>query len=156
MSLDIKTLVFVLFLSHIFQLIAFSYQYAINKGTYRGIGCWLLWSAAALVGFMFLMFREVLVLRTFAILGQNTFIISELICLYIGIVVLSGKKTPLLATIFVAYLALFIFPPFPERHLHNSIVLNLTIAAVAFLSVHALPPTGPTIVASANFAALSA
>jgi len=157
MSLDIKTLVFVLFLSHIFQLIAFSYQYVINKGTYRGIGCWLLWSAAALVGFMFLMFREVLALRTFAILGQNAFIISGLICLYIGIVRFFEREEnrPLLAAIFVAYLAPFLyFLLFKDDIFMRSIVLSLTIAAIAFLSVHALLAyRPPTIVASANFAA---
>ncbi len=54
--MDIRTLAMVLGITSIIQVIVFSLQASINK-TYRGVGWWLLWSASAAVGFMFVLMR---------------------------------------------------------------------------------------------------
>jgi len=157
MQLDIRTLAFVLGLTHIFQVIVFSYQYYINKDTYQGIGWWLLWSLSAAAGFAFILVRGVPGLFTLSIVGTNTLIVLGVIFLYIGIVrFFDRKEHPILpAALFGIFMVPFLYFHFIDDDiLVRSIILGLSMAVIAFLSVHALLVyRHPSVAVSANFAA---
>jgi len=157
MLLDLRTFVFILGITHIFQIIVFSYQYWINKH-YNGIGWWLLWSIAEVIGFGFILLRDTPSIKTIAITGQNTFIILGVICLYIGILRFFGKKHGLLiaACTFVTFFALFSYFIFVNDDIINrGIVICITLAVISFLSAHALQAYRPAqLSGSANFTSL--
>jgi PAS domain S-box-containing protein len=156
LDLDIRTLVFVLGITHIIQMIVFSSQYLINRN-YRGIGCWLIWSAAEVMGFTFLLLREIPSIQLIAIICQNAMIISGVIFLYVGIVRFLGKKEnlALVVSIFVLFVAAFLYFIFVKNDIHaRSIIIAVTLAIIAFMTAHTLLVHRPAFVAaSANFTA---
>jgi hypothetical protein len=66
-------------------------QASINK-TYRGIGWWLLWSALAAAGFIFVLLRVIPDIHLFSIIAQNSLILLSAIFLYIGIMRFLDKQ----------------------------------------------------------------
>jgi diguanylate cyclase (GGDEF)-like protein/PAS domain S-box-containing protein len=140
MLLDIRTLVFILGFTQVIQIIVFFHQYLINKD-YRGVRYWLMWSAAEVVGFGFMLLRENPSLRVTAIIFQNSMIILGVIFLYIGILHFFERKEnrALVVSIFaLSFLALSYFI-FVENDIQiRSIILAATIVALSFLSAHAL------------------
>lgn len=91
MHIDIKTLLFVIGITHIIQLLVLSYQYLINKH-YRGMGWWLMWSTAEAIGFAFMILREFVSNKIITIIIHNFMFIFGVICLYIGIMRFFEKK----------------------------------------------------------------
>jgi hypothetical protein len=67
-------------ITHCIQILVLVYQYAINR-RYPGIGWWLLWSAAEVAGFAFMLLREVPAIHRLAIIGQNSLIVSGVLFL---------------------------------------------------------------------------
>lgn len=157
MPLDIRTFIFILGITHIFQIVVFSYQYWMNRN-YAGIGWWLLWSISEVIGFGFMFFRDTPATRTIAITGQNTFIILGVICLYIGILRFFGKKSGMgiATTLFAIFFALFSYFIFINDDIINrGIVICITLAITSFLSAHALLAYRPSpLTISANFTAV--
>ena len=156
MHLDILTFVFMLGITHVLQITILSYQYRM-KPNYDGIGWWLLWSIAEVIGFSFLLVRNIPSIRVIAITSQNTFFILGVICLYIGILRFFGKKGGwgTVATIFIIYFALFSYFIFLNDNIINrGIVICTTLALFSFLTVHALlVHRPPPLTGAANFAA---
>jgi len=155
MHLDIRTLVFVLSITQILQIIVFSYQYVLNRKNYRGVGWWLMWSAAGVAGFTFMLLREIPSVKVISIFGQNLMIIAGVIFLYIGIMRFFGRKENrgIVISIFAIFLILFMYFLFVVDDFRmRGIIICTTLAAVSFMSAHALFFYKPSAVASsANF-----
>ncbi len=83
MAIDIRTLILILGLSHLIQVIVFSYQYRINK-TYPGPGWWLLWCLAEVVGFTCLLLRNYTMILPYVIMVQNISIVGGTIFIFSG------------------------------------------------------------------------
>ncbi len=156
MPFDIRTLILVISITHVIQFVIFSYQYTMNK-SYQGIGWWLLWSASEIAGFIFILLRQIPSIHVAAIIGQNTMIILGVVFLYIGIMRFFDRKenVPAISLIFGAFLVTFLyFILVHDDILIRGIIISATLAAVSFLSAHALLFHRPSSLAiSANFTA---
>ena len=140
MVIDNRTLVIVLGITHFIQFAVFIHQYLVNK-TFRGINWWLLWSAAEVAGFAFMLLRGIPSFLTAAIIGQNALIVGGVIFLYIGILRFFEKKenSALTAAFFAVYLAAILFFLFVRDSIHiRSVIISAALAAVSFLSARAL------------------
>jgi diguanylate cyclase (GGDEF)-like protein/PAS domain S-box-containing protein len=154
---DIRTLVLVLGITHIIQIFVFSYQYLTNRN-YKGIGWWLMWSAAEVSGFTFILLRELPSIKLIAIICQNTSIILGVIFLYTGIVRFFGKKENrwIVISIFTVFFAAFLHFIFADNDIRiRGIIISATLAIVSFLSAHALLfYRTRSVASSANFIAV--
>ena len=84
MALDIRTLVFILGLTHVIQFAVFIHQYRVNR-TLRGVRWWLLWSGVEVLAFTCMLLRGVPALQPLAIIAQNGLLILGVMFFYIGI-----------------------------------------------------------------------
>ncbi len=156
-NLDIPTLIFILGITHLMQVVVFAHQYKVNK-VYPGVGWWLLWSAAGVVGFFFILLREIPSLLPLTIVVQNTMIVAGTIFLYIGVRLFLGQKVNLkviipLALLFVVGLLYFLF--IDENLKIRSIVINATIAIIPLFTAYSLFKYKTLAIrASANFNAV--
>lgn len=91
MNIDIRTLVTIIGITHILQFVIFYIQFKVVK-EYKGIGWWLLWSAVEVIGFFAILLRDIPSLLSFAIIIQNTCIISGTIFIYIGVLRFFNRK----------------------------------------------------------------
>ena len=140
MDLDMRTLIFVVGIMHVMQVVVFIHQYVINK-TFRGIGWWLLWSAAEVAGFTCMFLRNTPSLRTIAIIGQNALIVLGVLFVYVGIMRFFDKKESrtLVVSIFSVFLsALLYFLLIDDDIQMRSGIIFATLSAISFLSAHAL------------------
>ena len=157
MHLDIRTLILVLGITHLIQLILFAYHYRINR-QYSGIGWWLMWCAAEMAGFTFLLLREIPAIGRGAIICQNVMIVSGVIFQYVGIMRFFGRKENRAAvvSIFAGFLAIFLYFMLLRDDIDaRGIVIAAALAGVSFLSAHALLRYRPrSVVSSANFTAI--
>jgi len=154
--LDIRTLIFVLGITHFIQLILFSYHFRTNR-EYRGIGWWLMWCAAEMAGFTSMLLRDIPSIERPAIICQNVMLISGVIFQYIGIMRFCGKRENRAAAVSIFLIFLFIFLYFMvvrDDIDARGAVIAAALAAVSFLSAHALFYHKPRSIAfSANFTA---
>jgi PAS domain S-box-containing protein len=154
MNIDIRTLIFVLGITHIIQVVVFIHQYLIIK-IYRGIGWWLLWSVAEVIGFTFMLLRETPSFRSMAIIGQNSMIVLGVIFLYFGIMRFLDRKVNLaiLLPIYAGYVAALMFFLYVHDDIQvRGIIISAALAGFSFLSAQALFVNKPrAISASANF-----
>ena len=74
MHFDIRTLIFVLGITHIVQVVVLTYQYLISK-TIPGVGWWLMWSAVEVIAFTFMLLRGIPSIDTMVIIGQNSLLL---------------------------------------------------------------------------------
>jgi PAS domain S-box-containing protein len=156
MNLDIRTLIFVLGVTHIIQIGVFFYQYLVNRNC-PGTGWWLMWSTAEVIGFAFMLLRQIPSIQLGAIICQNFLIVSGVIFLYIGIMRFLDKKenrwaVGLILAVFVVALVYFTCGNNDIRI--RGIIISATLAVVSFLTAYALVFYRPhSIATSANFAA---
>jgi len=154
--LDIRTLILVLGITHFIQLILFSYHFRTNR-EYRGIGWWLMWCAAEMAGFAFMLLRDIPFIERPAIVGQNVMLISGVIFQYVGIMRFCGKRENRAAasSIFLVFLSIFLYFMVVRDDIDaRGIVICAALAAVSFLSAHALLCHRPhSVASSANFTA---
>ncbi len=154
MEIDIHTLVIMLGFTHLMQVLVFFHQFRVNK-TYHGIGWWLLWSAAEVVGFGAMLFRDIPSLLPIVIITQNSMIVAGTLFIYIGVRRFFNLKTHrnILLSIGAAFLAGLLFFLF----IHNDIQMrsgfvSLTLACISLLTAHSLfIHKTKAINASANF-----
>jgi PAS domain S-box-containing protein len=138
--MDIRTLAIVLGITHVIQLIVFSLQAWINR-TYRGIGWWLLWSATAAMGFVFILLRSVPAIEHVSIIAQNALIVLGTVFLYIGIVRFLDRKEQrrIVFSLYAAFLTSLTYFAYVDDDIAvRTVILCLTLAATSFLSAHAL------------------
>jgi PAS domain S-box-containing protein len=135
-SLDIRTMAFMIGLVHLMQIGVFYHQYRVNR-PYPGLIWWLLWSVAETVGFGIMLFRDVPGLYSFVVFIQNSFIGTGLLFLYFGIRHFFGKglNIKVVVPIYLLYILSLSFFLFVENDFHyRSASLNLGIAIFSFLS----------------------
>ncbi|MBI5404257.1 MAG: PAS domain S-box protein [Ignavibacteriae bacterium] len=140
MQIDIRTLVFIIGITHIIQFIVFYIQFKVVR-VYKGPGWWLLWSAVEVLGFFVILLRDIPAIFPLVIIIQNTAIISGTIFLYIGVMRFLNKKENLKLIISVSSIYLFGLHYF--LFIHNSIqirsiIINAMLAFVAFLTAISL------------------
>jgi PAS domain S-box-containing protein len=136
MAIDIRTIVLMLGIVHLLQFAVLYSQYRLNK-VYKGIGWWLLWTVAEVIGFGFFLLREAIPFLHAVIFIQNTAIILGTIFLYIGCVRFLDQKenlkiiVPVLTLFFLSFLFfIFVYDDINIR----SILINLTLAFISFLT----------------------
>ncbi len=140
MDIDLKTLTFVLGITHIMQIVVFYHQYRVNK-THIGIGWWLLWSLAEAIGFGAIIIRNIIGHDKAIINIQNTFIIAGTIFLYIGIRKFLGKTINLIILIplLIFFLIGFNYYLYINENIElRSVILNLTIGLISIITAYSL------------------
>lgn len=140
MVIDIRTLILVLGITHIIQFIVLLHQHLLNK-TFRGIGWCLLWSAAEMVAFAFMLLRGLPMLQAPLIIVQNTMLLAGVIFLYMGMIRFFDKKENIalilaIFAIFVSSISYFLFVD--DKIEIRSVVVSAAVAIVSFLSARAL------------------
>ncbi len=136
MKIDIYTFAIVLGITHAIQFIIFLVEYVFHKN-YKGPGWWLLWSISGVVGFLFLVARQIPAIEQLSILGQNTMMVLATFFLYIGIMRFLGKveRKYLLAAIFFIFILPFSYFIFVEDSIQiRTIILWSAISTISFLS----------------------
>jgi PAS domain S-box-containing protein len=110
MTIDIRTLIVILAITHLIQVMVFWLQYRTRHG-YPGSGWWLLWCLAEAIGFFSFQLRTVPGLAPFAIVTQNTMLLGGVVFLYIGIRRFLGSKENARAIItgYCLWLAVFLY-----------------------------------------------
>lgn len=153
-DLDIPTLIFILGVTHLMQVAVFAHQYRVNK-TYPGVGWWLLWSAAEVIGFSFIFLRSIPAFLPVAIVVQNSMIVAGTIFLYVGVALFLGLKVNVrfIVTVGSLFLAgLFYFLIIDNNMMIRSVVINATLAVIPIVTAYILFAYKPnTIRTSANF-----
>lgn len=91
MTIDIKTVILITGISHILQVIVFLHLYKSMKNI-KGPGWWLLWSGAESVGFILILFRNVVAHTEIIIALQNPVILAGTLFIYIGIMKFLEKE----------------------------------------------------------------
>jgi len=91
MTLDVRTLVALLAISHVLQVVVLSLQYVVFR-SYRGIGGWVLWSASVAAGSVFMLLRDAPGLRVVAILAQNGLLVVGVTALWAGLLRFHGRR----------------------------------------------------------------
>jgi PAS domain S-box-containing protein len=156
MALDIRTLIFVLGLTHVIQFGVFLHQYRVNRAI-PGVVWWLLWSGVEVLAFASMLLRGIPALQTAAIITQNGLLILGVIFFYVGILRFFGRqenRRRLFAgyAVYLAGLAYFLFGQ--DDYGTRGVLISTALATLAFLSARALlaQQTRATA-ASANFLA---
>jgi PAS domain-containing protein len=140
MALDIRTLIFVLGLTHVIQVLVFAHQYRVNK-SYPGVGWWLLWSAVEIFSFACMLLRGLPNAPMFLIFAQNLLLVAGTVFLYIGILRFLGKQVWRrllvgLSALFAAALLYFLYGV--NSFAVRGLLISGALALVAFVSAQAL------------------
>ncbi|SHE34354.1 sensor domain-containing diguanylate cyclase [Alkalibacter saccharofermentans] len=156
MKLDTQTLAFMLSLAFFIQFIALFVQYKIGNRTYNGIGWWLLGSSLMALGVIFMPMINVKSLEILARIANPLMVLGQ-IFLYIGIIRFFDKKENLwmLSSIYIIFsLFYYYYMYFSNSISSRSIVINVALAAISFLSARKLFSEKDSLIAtSANFIA---
>ena len=157
LSFDIRTISLVLGITHLIQLIVFIHQYRINK-SYKGIGWWVIWSIAELLGFIIILFRNIHSIQVPVIITYNVLIMAGVVSMYFGIRRFFGKSLnlkiiiPAYATFFVLMMIFLVISP---DYWYRSASINFFYAFFSLLTAWSLFYHRPKILrASANFNAI--
>ncbi|MDO9510414.1 MAG: ATP-binding protein [Bacteroidales bacterium] len=131
MGIDIKTIAFVLGITHLIQILVFIYQYRVNKHI-KGPGWWLLWSAFESLGFILIILRAIPSLTFTMIIFQNIVILLGTIFIYIGLIKFFNRKVNFrfLGVFFFSFLMLHIYFIF----IHDDISIRSVNLAI-YLSI---------------------
>lgn len=151
MNIDIRTLVFVLGVTHLLQTAIFYYQYKTIK-QYQGIGWWFLWSIAELLAFSFMLLRGIPAIQTVSIFLQNSLLILGLIFLYVGIMRFFEQKEnrQLIYSLYALFCLTLLYYLLVDDRLHvRSIIIAGSVAVFSLFSVHALLAYRPKALTSA-------
>ncbi len=154
MSIDIRTLIVVLGITHLIQFAVFFQQYRINK-TYNGVVWWLMWSAAEVIGFGSMLLREIASIHLMAIMVQNSMIFLGTIFIYIGVMRFLGRevKRTAIFSVFAVFIAAFVYFVYVDNNIAiRGVIICGALATISFLTARALLiHKMPSIAASANF-----
>jgi len=138
MNIDIGTLAFVIGIISALQLVALSLQYLTNK-TYKGIGWWVMWSVSAVMGYTFMLLRNVVATEfiSISIFLTNSLLLAGQIFLYIGIMQFLDRKEH--RGIIMLFFAVFILCTFYVLYVNRddsarAIILYTAGAAISFLA----------------------
>lgn len=140
MNIDIYTFALILGIISFIQLIIFYIEYHFHRN-YEGLGWWVMWCLSAVIGFVFMLVRQIPAIEKFSILLQNFFLVLAACFLYIGIMRFLGKveRKKLLYTIlllFTSSISYFIF--IQDNIQFRTIIIWLAVAIISFLSAYDL------------------
>ena len=154
MNIDIRTIVLVLAITHLIQVVVFYQQYKANK-SYQGVGWWLLWSIAEIIGFAGILLRGIPAMHSMAIIIQNTCIFLGTIFIYIGVMRFLGKEVNskiifAVSTFFV--IATVYFTYVDDSAFMRKVIFNAALAGTSLLTAYVLfVHKMPSITSSAHF-----
>jgi PAS domain S-box-containing protein len=153
-EIDLRTLVLILGVTHFIQFLVFFHQFKINK-TYNGVGWWLMWSAAEVIGFGAMLHRSIPSLLSGVIIVQNSMIVAGTVFLYIGVRRFLDKNVNfrLLITVVLVFFTGLLYFLFIENNIQiRAGFISGTLAILSFFTAHSLLVNKPrSIKASANF-----
>ena len=154
MGIDIRTIIFIIGISHLMQVFVFFHQYKVNKNI-MGPGWWLMWSAAESTGFLLILFRSVPSLLSLVIIFQDIILLSGTVFIYIGIMRFFEKSIHLkfiLPFLFCfVILHLFFFIVKDDINI-RTLIFDIFLAIIAFLTaVSIYINKTKSIASSANF-----
>ncbi len=136
MRIDVYTLAIVLGIIHAIQFVIFLTEFYYHKN-YKGPGWWLLWSVTGLLGFIFLVTRQIKSVESISIFGQNLMLVLATVFIYIGIMRFLEKRerSNVLLIIFLIFIIPFSYYVFIDDNIHvRTILIWLTLGSVSFLS----------------------
>jgi PAS domain S-box-containing protein len=139
-GLDIRTLIFILGITNLMQVMVFYQQYRVNK-SYQGIGWWLAWSAAGVIGFGIMLFRDIPYFLPFAIIIQNSMIIGGALFLYFGVrrFFFKNLKIELLIPIVLIFFVGLLYFLFINNNIQvRATLISATLAIISILTAHSL------------------
>jgi len=135
MKIDIYTFAIVLGIVYAIQFIIFFIEYNNNR-SYKGPGWWLIWSATAVLGFLFMVSRQITSFEHFAILGQNAMLLLAISFVYIGIKQFLNKAVgyKLISLVYILFLIPFSYYDFIVDNIHcRTIILWFTVFLISSL-----------------------
>lgn len=138
MSIDIYTFAVALGIVYFIQFVIFIHEYFYHKN-FNGPGWWLLWSSAAVVGFISLQTRQIESIEHISIWVQNVMHILAYLFLYIGIMRFLGRRERLnvLIVIFLLFVVPYTYYVFVVDDIHiRTILIWGTAAVISFLSAY--------------------
>ena len=140
MEFNIRTIVLVLGITHLMQVLVFVHQFRVNK-QYKGIGWWLMWSVSEIIGFAFVLMRDIHSLLPVAIIGRNTAFVLGIAFLYIGIMRFFGKKENLriiIPVLVIYFFGLLYFLFVIDDIVIRSLIINAVLAGFSFITAYSL------------------
>ena len=134
MSIDLRTLILIIGLTHLIQMLVFLNQYKVNKSI-KGPGWWLLWTIAEVIGFFIILLRDIPSLEHIVILFQNITIFAGVTFIYVG--VQRFLDSPINIKMFVGllscYLLAHLFFVFVVDNIQlRTLVFDIAISVMAF------------------------
>ncbi|MHC1736683.1 MAG: PAS domain S-box protein [Ignavibacteriaceae bacterium] len=154
MAIDIRTLVMILGFTHLMQVVVFIHQFRINK-TYQGVGWWLLWSAAEVIGFGVIFLRNIPSILPLVIIIQNLMLVGGTVFLYIGVKQFLNKNVnlKLIIPVVSVFFAGILFFLFIDNNIQvRSVLFSALLAIISFFTAYSLFVDKPgRISAAANF-----
>ena len=127
MKIDIYTFAIVLGIVYAIQIVIFFIEYNNNR-SYRGPGWWLIWSTAAILGFLFMVARQLQSFEHFAILGQNAMFILSISFVFIGIKQFLNKPVEFkwISLVYILFLLPFSYFDFIVDSIHYRTIIIWT------------------------------
>ena len=154
MDIDIRTFVLLLGITHLIQVAVFYQQYKTNK-SYQGVGWWLMWSIAEIVGFAGMLLRGIPSIHLIAMIIRNSGIFLGTIFVYIGVMRFLDKKVNpkiifSVSTFFIIAIVCFVYVD--DNAFMRYVIFNAAVAGTALLTAYVLfVHKMPSITTSAHF-----
>jgi PAS domain S-box-containing protein len=154
MSIDIRTLILIIGITHLMQVLVFAHQYRVNKNI-LGPGWWLMWSASEFIGFSLLLLRGIPSLNIPVIALQNPIILTGTIFVYIGILRFFEKKVNLkiILPIVISFVIIHLFFLFIINDITiRTLVFDIYLTTIAFITAFSLfKNKNKSLASTANF-----
>jgi len=154
MVIDLKTLILFAGLSHLMQFLVFLHQYLTNKDL-PGVGWWLMWTIAELIGFILILLRLNPSLTPAIVLVQDVILLAGTIFIYFGLTRFFNRKInfKLIIPIFSVFFILHLYYSLivDDVKIHTA-VFDVSLSIVGFLNAAVLIKNRTkSISAMANF-----
>ncbi len=136
MGIDLRTFILILGITHLMQVVVFTYQYIANRNI-KGPGWWLMWSAAEVVGFSLVLLRSVPWFLPYSIIFQDIVIFTGTIFIYIGVLVFFEKKAnwKIISVLWAGFVVLHLSFVFLKNDFTaRSFIFPVFIALTSFLT----------------------
>lgn len=140
MNIDIYTFAVALGIFFAIQFVIFLIEFYYHKD-YKGLGWWLIYTAAALIGFIFMIVRQIKSIEQIAIFGQNVLFIMSAFFIYIGLMRFFGKRErlSLMVIIFLSFVIPFTYFVFYQDDIQiRTILIWSTVFFIAVLTAYDL------------------
>lgn len=140
MKFDLQTLILILGITHLMQVVVFYYQYQANKQV-KGPGWWLLWSATEVMGFIFILLRNIPSLLPAMVLVQNIVLLLGTTFIYIGVLRFFERRVNirLLIYLFSVFLVIHFYFIFIDNNIGiRSVNISFFLALISFITAYGI------------------